>query len=113
MANGEPARTTCAPLTKPLPFAMIVKAPVGIEAGARLVSTGSGFSRVTLLLLNAVASAELTARTVTTFALGTVAGAEYRPIVPIVVVAALPPVTPFTCQLTDVLEDPPTVALKD
>jgi len=77
------------------------------------VSTGTGFCNVTALLPVAVASAELTARTVTGLEPGTVLGAAYRPDELIVPVATLPPGTPFTCHVTEVVDDPATVALKD
>ena len=75
VARGVPARTTCAPLTKPLPFAAIVNAPEETEAGETLLSTGVGFSKMTLLLPDAVASAALTACTVTVPELGMLEGA--------------------------------------
>jgi hypothetical protein len=77
------------------------------------VSTGTGFCNVTALLPVAVASAELTARTVTVLELGTVVGAVYMPEELIEPVAALPPATPFTCHVTAVFDDPATVAPKD
>ena len=114
VASGAPARSTSTPLTNPLPFNVIAKAPAGTDAGAILMSTGNGFCIVTALLAVAVESAELTARTVTTMLeLGTAEGAVYRPDELIVPAAALPPVTPFTCQVTEVFVDPATVALKD
>lgn len=113
VASGEPSRSTCPPLTNPLPFTVIANAPAGTDAGAMLVSTGTGFCNVTALLPDAVASAELTAPTVTMLELGTVVGAMYKPDEFIVPVAALPPSTPFTCQVTEVFVDPVTVALKD
>jgi hypothetical protein len=113
VASGAPARRTSAPLTNPLPFSVIAKAPAGTDAGAILRSTGNGFCSVTGLLAVAVESAELTARTVTTLEVGTVEGAVYTPDELIVPEAALPPATPFTCQVTDVFVDPETVALKD
>jgi hypothetical protein len=113
VARGEPARSTCAPLTNPLPVTVIAKAPAGTDAGAMLVSIGTGFCNVTALLPVAEASAELTARTVTVFELGTVVGAVYAPDELIVPVAALPPATPFTCQVTEVFDDPVTVTVKD
>lgn len=68
---------------------------------------------MTVLLPVALASAELTARTVTVFELGTVAGAVNRPDELIVPVTLLPPATPFICQLTAVFEVPATAALND
>ena len=113
VASGEPARSTCAPLTNPLPFTVIANAPAGTDVGAMPVSTGTGFCKVTALLPVAEESAELTARTVTVLEPGTVAGAVYTPDELIVPVAALPPATPFTCQATEVFDEPATVALKD
>lgn len=113
VASGEPARSTCAPLTNPVPFTAIANAPAGTDAGAMPVSTGTGFCKVTAPLPDTEESAELTARTVTMPAAGSVFGAVYMPDVLIVPVAALPPATPFTCQVTDVFNDPVTVALKD
>jgi hypothetical protein len=113
VASGAPARSTCAPLTNPLPFTAIANAPAGTDGGAMPVSTGTGFCNVTALLPVAVASAELTARTVTLLELGTVIGAVYMPDELIVPVAALPPATLFTCQVTAVFDDPATVALND
>jgi hypothetical protein len=113
VASGAPARRTCAPLTNPLPFTVIAKAPAGTEVGAMPVSTGTGFCNETVLVLVAVVSAELTARMVTVLEPGTVAGAEYKPDELIVPVAAVPPATPFTCQITEAFDNPVTVALKD
>src|SRR5258708_33269947 len=50
--------------------------------------------------------------TVTFAGLGTWAGAVYAPEAVIVPVAAVPPTTPFTSQLTAVLVVPVTVSLK-
>jgi hypothetical protein len=68
---------------------------------------------VTGLLPVAEESAELTARTVTVFEPGTAVGAVYMPDELIVPVPALPPATPFTCQVTEAFDEPVTVALKD
>src|SRR5713101_7416141 len=62
--------------------------------------------RVTVALADLVVSACDTAVTVTVFGLGTAAGAVYRPAVEIVPTVALPPVTPFTCQVTAVFVVP-------
>jgi len=113
VASGEPARSTCAPLTNPLPSTVIAIAPAGTDVGAMPVSTGTEFCNVTALVPDAVASAELTARTVTVLEPGTVLGAVYAPDELIVPVAPLPPATPFTCHVTEVFDDPVTVALKD
>jgi hypothetical protein len=113
VASGEPARSTCAPLTNPVPFTVIANAPAGTDAGAMPESTGTGFCKVTAPLPDAEESAELTARTVTVPAAGSVFGAVYKPDELMAPTAALPPATPFTCQFTDVFDDPVTVALKD
>jgi hypothetical protein len=113
VASGAPARSTCAPPTNPLPSTVIANAPAGTDGGAMPVSTGTGFCNVTALLPVAVASAELTARTVTVLELGTVVGAVYMPEELIEPIAALPPATPFTCHVTAVFDDPATVAPKD
>jgi hypothetical protein len=112
VASAEPPRRTCAPLTKPLPVTVSVKLPVLTDGGAMPLSTGTGFKRVTTLAPLALESAALTACTVTLFGLGTLAGAEYIPDEFIVPVTALPPATPFTCQVTDVFDEPVTAALK-
>jgi hypothetical protein len=113
VASGEPPRSTCAPLTNPLPLKVIAKAPAETDAGARIVRTGTGFCKVTGLLPDADVLAALTAATVTAFELGSELGAEYAPDELIVPVEALPPVTPLTCQVTAEFDDPETVALKD
>jgi hypothetical protein len=113
VASGAPARSASAPLTNPLPYTVIANAPAGTDVGAMLLSTGAGFCNVTALLPAALASAELTARTVTVLVLGTVVGAVYTPDELIVPVAALPSAKPFTCQVTEVFDDPVTEALKD
>jgi hypothetical protein len=73
VASGAPARSTCAPLTNPLPFTVIANAPAGTDAGAMPASTGAGFWSVTELLPVALESAEMTARADTMFELGRVA----------------------------------------
>jgi hypothetical protein len=78
-----------------------------------LVRTGIGFQSVTAPLAVAEELAALIARTVTVLFAGTAAGAVYMPDALIVPVAELPPVTPFTCQVTAVFDVPDTVALKD
>jgi len=113
IASGAPARSTCAPLTNPLPFTVIANAPAGTDVGAMPVSTSMGFCNVTALLPVALVLAELTARTATVLEPGTAFGAVYMPDELIVPVAALPPATSFTCQVTAEFDDPVTVALKD
>ncbi len=53
-----------------------------------------------------------TAATVTVAGDGTVIGAVYMPELEMVPTVVLPPATPFTCHVTDVLEEFPTVAVK-
>jgi hypothetical protein len=77
-----------------------------------LVRTGIGFQSVTALLAVADELAALIALTVTVLLAGTVAGAVNVPDALIVPLAALPPVTPFTCHVTGVFDVPDTVALK-
>jgi len=113
VVSGEPENRTCAPLTNPLPLVVIANAPEGTEDGKMPVSTGTKFSRVTTPPPDADASAALTARTVTVFEPGTLPGAVYKPEELIVPVVALPPVTPSTCQVTELFEEPVTVALND
>jgi hypothetical protein len=60
-----------------------------------------------------VVSATLVAVTVTVFGLGTEPGAVNSPPVETVPVVELPPCAPFTLQVTAVLEEPETVAVKD
>jgi hypothetical protein len=70
-----PPNEICAPLTKLLPWAVSVKAPTGMLMGLTLLSTGTGFHRVTLLVPVAFASAALMAAMVMAFELGTLPGA--------------------------------------
>jgi len=67
---------------------------------------------VTAPLAVAEELAALIARTVTVLFAGTADGAVYIPDALIVPVAELPPVTPFTCQVTAMFEVPDTVAPK-
>ena len=90
---------------------VIEKLPVETEFGARPLSTGTGFQSVTALSPEALGSAVLTADTVTVFVLGRTVGATNMPPALIVPVVALPPVTPFTCHVTDRLDVPVTVAV--
>lgn len=113
VARVAPARETCAPLTKLLPVIVREKLPVEIEVGEMLLSTGTGFHRVTALSPEALESAALTAETVMVFVAGTVAGAVYRPDELIVPVAALPPITPLTSHKACALDVLATVAEND
>lgn len=113
VASGPPWKSACAPLTNPLPFKVIANAPAETDAGAIPLSIGTGFCKVTALLPDAEESAALTAAMFTVFEAGTVLGGVYTPDGLMVPVDAAPPATPFTCQVTEVFDDPATVALKD
>lgn len=113
VASALPSIRICAPLTKPLPFAVIVNAPDETEVGEMLTRAGTGFQSVTGLLAFDEFAARLTAVIVMVLEAGTICGAIYLPDALIVPVAELPPVTPFTCQWTSMFEVPETVALKD
>ena len=71
-----------------------------------------GWMRVTVAEACLVGSAAETAVTVTAGALGMAAGAAYTPAVDIRPSVELPPVTPPTCQVTAVLLELVTVAVK-
>lgn len=75
VASVVPANDTAAPLTKLLPVSVREKEPVAKLEGLTPVSTGTGFSSVTLLEEVALEAAALAAVTVTIFGFGTVAGA--------------------------------------
>jgi hypothetical protein len=113
VASGTPERSTCAPLTNPLPFTVIANEPAGTDVGAMPARTGAGFCKVSVLVPDALASAELTARTVTELGFGMTFGAVYTPDALIVPEAELPPETPFTCQVTAVFDDPVIAAVND
>ncbi len=95
----------------------VCEAPVTTlaEVGAIEILTGGGEEdevMVTVAEADLVVSACEMAVTVTVAGLGTAAGALKTPEVEIVPVVALPPVTPFTCQVTAVLVVFCTVAVK-
>jgi hypothetical protein len=113
VVSGEPARRTCAPLTNPLPFTVIAIDPAGTAVGAMPASIGTGFCNVIELVAVAVESAALTARTVTRLFPESAVGAVKIPAELMVPVETAPPLTPFTCQVTELFEDPETVALND
>jgi hypothetical protein len=75
VVSGEPPSHTCAPLTKLPPLTVMLKLPLGTDAGATLFTTGTGFSSVTEVLPEAPELAALTALTVTVFEVGTLVGA--------------------------------------
>jgi len=74
VVSAEPAKVTCAPDTKSLPFTVMAKAPVGKLAGTTLASPGVGFKSVTALVPFALESAALIALTVAEFGSGRLAG---------------------------------------
>ena len=110
VVSAAPASSTVAPFTKLLPLTVSEKLPALVVVGEIPVSTGVGFQSVTALCPEAPESAALTACTVTVLGLGNMAGAAYEPVALIVPVVDVPPVTPFTCQVTAVFEVPETVA---
>jgi hypothetical protein len=75
VCNGVVPKSTCAPFTNLLPVRVSVKLPAPTLAGLIPISTGVGFSRVTLLELLAEESAALVARTVMIFGFGRLPGA--------------------------------------
>jgi hypothetical protein len=77
-----------------------------------LTDTPAEVTTVTAAEADLLGSAFEIAVTVTVAGEGTVVGAVYTPLVSIVPVAAAPPVTPLTCQVTEVSEVALTVAMK-
>jgi len=75
-------------------------------------STGTGLRRLSCADPDAVGEATLTAVTVTESVVGSTAGGVYTPAAVMVPTLLLPPVTPFTCQVTAVLVRIVTVAEK-
>jgi hypothetical protein len=85
---------------------------VAVVGGVPLIVSGTAAAvTVTLALADLVVSSTDTAVTETVDGDGAVAGAVYRPAVEIVPTVELPPVTPFTCQVTDPFTPFVTVAL--
>jgi len=76
---------------------------VPVEFAVALVTTGIGFSIVSVRNAESVGEATLTAVIVTEFVLGSSAGAVYKPLLEMIPVPGVPPVTPFTDQVTLVL----------
>jgi hypothetical protein len=111
VVKAVPANRTFAPLTNALPFTVIVKDPLGKEAGLTLVSTGVGFHSVTALFPMALESAALTASISTDPVFGKLAGAVYFPEEVIVPVLADPPATLFTSHVTFPFEELLTCAV--
>jgi hypothetical protein len=78
---------------------------------AGVTETVTTWFTVTVLLVLLVGSATLVAATVTVAGTGTPCGAVYSPLGDTVPLVVFPPATPFTLQVTDALEVPPTVAV--
>lgn len=86
--------------------------PAAKEAeGGEIVTLTGETVRVTLADADLVVSALEIAFTVITRSLETLAGARYSPEVEMVPLLEFPPVVPFTCQVTEVLEVFSTVAV--
>jgi hypothetical protein len=75
-----------------------------------VVSTGTGFWTISLSDPEADGELTLAAEIVIGFVLGMVAGGMYRPLLLTVPFVESPPVTPFTCQVTVLLEELATLA---
>jgi hypothetical protein len=88
------------------------EAPVATLAEVGEIEMLTGAVMVTTAEADLLVSACAMALTVTAAGLGTLAGAVYRPVVEMVPVLLLPPVTPFTCQVAAVLLVFRTVAVK-
>jgi hypothetical protein len=80
--------------------------------GLRVIVT-AGAVRVTSAEATIVVSACEVAVTVTVVVVGNTLGAVYSPVELTVPMIASPPFSPFTCQVTAVLVEPVTVAVKD
>ena len=102
VVNTCPPKFTVAPLTNLLPVTVSKNPPTPMLFGLIPVKTGIGFCKVTALVPCFVASAALVAAMVIVivFGFGSVAGAVYNPCGVIIPVAAEPPATPFTDQVT-------------
>ena len=111
VVRNWPPKTTTAPLTNFEPVAVNVKLPTLTVAGATVVRTGTGFKMVAAPDATARLSATLVAVTFTGLGFGTLAGAEYMPLVSTMPSVAFPPATPFTDHVTAVLLVPVTVAV--
>jgi hypothetical protein len=74
-------------------------------------TTGGVAVMVTAAVPDFVGSRVETAETVTIAGLGTAFGAKYRPVVSMVPIVVLPPGVLFTCQVTEFVGAPVTVAL--
>jgi hypothetical protein len=110
VASAAPAHSTAAPFTKLLPFTVSVNDPAVKLEGETLAIVGVGFSSVTALDPEALASACEIAVTVIVLGFGTAAGAVYTPEELIVPADEFPPATPFTDHVTPWFVDPVTAA---
>jgi hypothetical protein len=110
--SATPASVTVEVGRKPDPVRVSVVAaePTGIVAGATNATPGVGYWRLTFAVADLVGSAVLMADTCTAV-VGTVPGAVYKPEELIVPAADVPPVVPFTSQVTRVSEVPVTLAV--
>src|SRR5277367_1647958 len=95
-----PPKETVAPLTKLEPVMVRVKFPTFREAGEILETWGIGFQSVTALVLFTEFLEDSSASIVTKFGEGRVAGAVKFPLASITPLAALPPATPLTSQVS-------------
>ena len=84
---------------------------IGTEVGLGVMVTVTDCATVTMAEPEAAGFATETAVTVTVAGLGMVLGAVYSPVALMVPTVALPPATPFTCQVTAVFVVPETVAV--
>jgi hypothetical protein len=95
-----PPKETVAPLTKLEPVMVSVKFPTFRDAGEILETWGIGFQSVTALVLFTEFLEDSSASIVTKFGEGRVAGAVKFPLASIRPLAALPPATPLTSQVS-------------
>lgn len=95
-----PPKETVAPLTKLEPVMVRVKFPTFRDAGEILETWGIGFQSVTALVLFTEFLEDSSASIVTKFGEGRVAGAVKFPLASIRPLAALPPATPLTSQVS-------------
>jgi hypothetical protein len=103
--RSEPPNDTLAPLTKALPEIVSEMGPTENCNGETLEICGTGFQSVTTLELVTDWFDVSAASMVTVFAVGTVAGAVYFPVVSMVPVVVLPPITPLTVQVRGAVDE--------
>jgi hypothetical protein len=80
-------------------------------AGETVLTTGAGFTMVTVAVADRVGSVTLTAVKVTVFGTGGAAGAVYNPVLSTVPTVTYPPTTPFTDHVAPWFVFPVTVAV--